>query len=385
MSRIRDEDGVPDVGPALDEPARAVLPANPDGLEALARERLPRMVYDYYAGGAEDEVTLRGNREAYRQLALRPRVLVDVRGVDPSLELLGHRLRHPVLLAPTAFQRLAHPEGELATARAAKRAGAILVASTLATHTIEEIAVEAQGSLWFQLYVFRDRALTRAIVERAEAAGATALALTVTVPVQGQRERDVANAFRLPAGLEMANFRGYAQARMPGPAEGSALFEYIGGNFDPSLTWSAVEWLRSITRLPILIKGVLTPEDTRVAIENGAAGIIVSNHGGRQLDGALPTAVALPAVAEAADGAVPVLVDGGIRRGVDAFKAIALGATAVLIGRPYLWGLAVAGEDGVVAVVEELEAGLRRAMALTGRVRLDDIDRTVLHSLPWLE
>ena len=360
------------------------VPLNPDALEGLARARLPHMVYDYYAGGAEDELTLRGNREAYRQLALRPRVLVDVRGVDPSLQLLGHRLRHPVLLAPTAFQRLAHPEGELATARAAKRAGAILVASTLSTHTIEEIAVAAQGSLWFQLYVFRDRELTRAIVERAEAAGATALALTVTVPVQGQRERDVANAFRLPAELEMANFRGFAQARMQGLAEGSALHEYIGGNFDPSLTWAAVEWLRSITRLPILIKGVLTPADTREAIASGAAGVIVSNHGGRQLDGALPTAVALPAVADAAGGAVPVLVDGGIRRGIDVFKAIALGATAVLIGRPYLWGLAVAGEDGVVAVVEQLEAGLRRAMALTGRVRLADIDGDVLQPIPWL-
>jgi 4-hydroxymandelate oxidase len=363
--------------------AGRTVPANPDALEAMARERLPRMVYDYYAGGAEDEVTLRGNREAFRRLALRPRVLVDVRGVDTSLELLGHRLRHPILLAPTAFQRLAHSDGELATARAARRAGAIFVASTLSTHTIEEIAVEAQGSLWFQLYVFRDRALTRDIVQRAEESGATALALTVTVPVQGQRERDAANAFRLPADLEMANFRGYEQARMDAGGE-SALQAYIGGNFDPSLTWDAVAWLRSITRLPVLLKGVLTAEDTRAAVAAGVDGIIVSNHGGRQLDGALPTAVALPAVVEAADGGAPVLIDGGIRRGVDVLKALALGASAVLIGRPYLWGLALAGEAGVVAVVADLEDGLRRAMALTGRVRLSDLDATVLQPLSWL-
>jgi isopentenyl diphosphate isomerase/L-lactate dehydrogenase-like FMN-dependent dehydrogenase len=350
----------------------------------MARERLPRTVYDYYAGGAEDEVTLAGNREAYRRLALRPRVLVDVSGIDTSLQLLGHDLRHPILLAPTAFQRLAHPDGELATARGAKRAGAILVASSLSTCSVEEIALEAMGSLWFQLYVFRDRDLTRDLVHRAEESGATALALTVTVPVQGLRERDRANAFRLPVELGVPNFRGYSQERLPAAADGSALEAFIGGNFDSSLSWNVLAWLRSITRLPVLVKGILTQEDASLALEHGAAGIIVSNHGGRQLDGALPTAIALPSVADAVGGAVPVLVDGGIRRGGDVLKALALGARAVLIGRPYLWGLAVAGDDGVATVVEDLEAGLRRAMALTGRVRLADIDRTVLQSMPWL-
>jgi 4-hydroxymandelate oxidase len=360
------------------------LPVNPDALEAMARERLPRTVYDYYAGGAEDEVTLAGNREAYRRLALRPRVLVDVSGIDTSLQLLGHDLPHPILLAPTAFQRLAHPDGELATARGAKRAGAILVASSLSTCSVEEIALEAMGSLWFQLYVFRDRDLTRDLVHRAEESGATALALTVTVPVQGLRERDRANAFRLPVELGVPNFRGYSQERLPAAADGSALEAFIGGNFDSSLSWNVLAWLRSITRLPVLVKGILTQEDASLALEHGAAGIIVSNHGGRQLDGALPTAIALPSVADAVGGAVPVLVDGGIRRGGDVLKALALGARAVLIGRPYLWGLAVAGDDGVATVVEDLEAGLRRAMALTGRVRLADIDRTVLQSMPWL-
>lgn len=359
------------------------LPSNPDALEAAARERLAPAVYDYYAGGAEDEVTLRANRAAYRRYALRPRVLVDVRGVDTSVELLGRRLRHPVLLAPTAFQRLAHPDGELATARAARREGSILVASTLSTCTIEEIAAEAVGALWFQLYVFQDRALTRDIVQRAEAAGATALALTVTVPVQGRRERDAANAFRLPPELEMANFRGYAQAHFP-DAPGSALEAFIGGNFDPSLTWDIVGWLRSITRLPVLLKGILTAEDARTALDCGADGLIVSNHGGRQLDGALPTAVALPEVAHAVDGRVPVLIDGGIRRGSDVLKAIALGADAVLIGRPYLWALALGGEEGVATLIQDVVAGLRRAMSLTGRVTLADVAADVLQEIPWM-
>ncbi|MGH7507017.1 MAG: alpha-hydroxy acid oxidase [Longimicrobiales bacterium] len=359
------------------------VPRNPDELEAQARERLPAMVYDYFAGGAEDEVTLRANRTTFRRLALRPRVLVDVSAVDTSLELIGHRLGHPILLAPTAFQRLAHPDGELATARAARRAGAVLVASTLSSCTIEEIAAEAAGLLWFQLYTFRDRELTRDIVQRAEAAGATAFCLTVTVPVQGQRERDAHNAFRLPPELDMANFRGYAQASLPG-ASGSGLEAYIASNFDPSLTWDIVAWLRSITSLPVLIKGVLDPLDARLAVEHGAGGVIVSNHGGRQLDGALPTMEALPAIVEAADDQIVVLVDGGIRRGADVLKALARGAKAVLIGRAYLWGLALAGEHGVFDVVEELRAGLVRAMALTGRPRLDRLDPSMLVEMPWL-
>jgi isopentenyl diphosphate isomerase/L-lactate dehydrogenase-like FMN-dependent dehydrogenase len=341
------------------------------------------MVYDYFAGGAEDELTLRANRVAYRRYALRPRVLVDVREVDTSLDLFGQRLAHPVLLAPTAFQRLAHPDGELATARAARSAGSILVASTLSTCTIEEIAAEAAGALWFQLYVFRDRELTRDIVQRAEAAGARALALTVTVPVQGRRERDAANAFRLPPEMDMANFRGCAQERFP-DAPGSALDAFIGGNFDPSLSWDAIAWLRSVTKLPVLIKGILTAEDAGLAVENGANGIIVSNHGGRQLDGALPTAVALPEVVEAVDARMPVLVDGGVRRATDVLKALALGADAVLIGRPYLWALAVGGEEGVRGLIDDLAAGLRRAMCLTGCVTLDGISRDLLAEIPWM-
>jgi 4-hydroxymandelate oxidase len=339
-------------------------PANATEYEAAARAVLPRDIYDYYAGGAEDEVTLAANRAAFGRYAFRPRVLVDVSGVDPSVELLGARLPFPLLLAPTAFQRLAHPQGELATAAAASATGVPLVASTLATISIEEIGAACRAPLWFQLYVYRDRGLTRALVERAEAAGCSALCLTVTVPVQGSRERDTRNAFRLPAGIEMANFAGLPQARMPAEP-GSGLAALIAREFDPSLDWSALEWLRSVTRLPIVVKGVMRGDDAARAAAHGAAAVIVSNHGGRQLDGAQATLDALPDVVAGA-GSLPVLVDGGVRRGADAVRALCLGARAVLIGRPYLWALAVGGAAGVEALIRALEADVRRTMMLLG-------------------
>jgi isopentenyl diphosphate isomerase/L-lactate dehydrogenase-like FMN-dependent dehydrogenase len=353
-----------------------VRPLNVDEWEVTAKGLLPPMVYDYYAGGAEDEVTLRENRAAYARYAFRPRVLVDVSRIDTSVELLGETLPHPILLAPAAFQRLAHEEGECATARAARATDTVLVASTLSTRTIEEIA-DAGGRVWFQLYVFRDRELSREIVARAEAAGARALCLTVTVPVQGRRERDARNRFALPPGLEMANFRGATQSRFP-VAPASRLEAFIHGEFDPALDWKAVEWLRSVTRLPVLLKGVTSPGDARLAVAHGASGIIVSNHGGRQLDGAEATLACLPRVVRAVRGRIPVLVDGGIRRGSDAVKAMALGAAAVLIGRPYLWGLAVEGEAGVAAVVTQLRTELERTLALLGRPVLREVRRDVL-------
>jgi 4-hydroxymandelate oxidase len=355
----------------------AARPLNLDDYEAAARARLPQMVYDYYAGAADDEVTLRANRDAYRSLFLRPRVLVDVGHVDTTLELLGQRLGTPVLLAPTAFQKLADPEGELASARAAKNAGSLLVASTLATTPIEEVGRAADAPFWFQLYVYRNRELSLSLVERAKAAGCTALCLTVTFPVAGNRERDVRNRFMLPDGLQMANFTGLLQAGFP-DTQGSGLAAFVAEQFDPTLTWDAVTWLRQVSGLPVLVKGVVTAEDARLAVEHGAAGVIVSNHGGRQLDGAEPTLRALPHVVSAVDGGVPVLVDGGIRRGTDVMKALALGARAVLIGRPALWGLAAAGQAGVENVLALLTSELRRAMALTGRPSLESIDASVL-------
>jgi 4-hydroxymandelate oxidase len=353
------------------------LPLNLREYEDVARARLPEMVYGYYAGGADDEITLAANRSAYGGIFLRPRVLVDVSAIDTSAELLGERLALPVLLAPTAFQRLAHPEGERATARAARAAGTLLVASTLSTTTVEDTARAAPGPLWFQLYVYRDRGLSRELVERAQAAGCRALCLTVTLPVAGNRERDARSGFALPPRLEMANFTGLDQADFPGTA-GSGLAAFVAQQFDPSLTWEAVEWLRTVSDLPVLVKGVVTPEDASLAVERGAAGIIVSNHGGRQLDTAEPTVLALPRVVEAVADRAPVLVDGGIRRGTDVLKALALGARAVLIGRPYLWGLAADGQAGVERVLALLRAELERAMALTGKPTLRDIDRSVL-------
>lgn len=352
-------------------------PQNLSDLEALAKVRLPRAVYDYYAGGAEDEQTLLANRRAFERFSLRRRVLVDVGAVDTSVELLGQRLPHPILLAPTAFQRLAHPDGEVATVRAAAATESVYVASTLATTSLEEIAAAAAGPLWFQLYVYRDREITRELVQRAEAAGYGAICLTVTVPVQGKRERDSRNQFSLGQGIEMANFRGRRQAGMP-ESRGSGLESLIAREFDPSLSWEAVDWLRSLTRLPVVLKGVADPEDASRAVEEGASAIVVSNHGGRQLDCEEPTLLALPRVAEAVAGRAPVLVDGGVRRGTDVVKALALGARAVLVGRPYLWGLAVEGQAGVESVVKMLRAELERSLMLLGRARLDAIDRSVL-------
>ncbi|HSL69914.1 MAG TPA: alpha-hydroxy acid oxidase [Longimicrobiales bacterium] len=340
-------------------------PLNLEEYEAAARTVLPAAVYDYYAGGAEDEETLRANRRAYSKYVLRPRVLVDVSRVDPAIEVLGTRLAAPVLIAPTAFQRLAHGDGELATVRAAAARNTIYIASTVSTTPIEQITAAAPATVWFQLYVFRDREITRELVARAEAAGCRALCLTVTVPVQGKRERDVRNRFALPDGIELANFVGLRQARLPG-GSGSGLEAFIAREFDPALTWEAVDWLAANSRLPLILKGITHPADARRAAESGAAGVIVSNHGGRQLDGAIATLDALPEVVDAIGGRVPVLLDGGIRRGTDVLKALALGAAATLIGRPVLWGLALAGQAGVEAALSILYDELSRALALSG-------------------
>lgn len=349
-------------------------PINLAQVEALAREALPPDVWDYYRGGAEDEVTLRSNRAAYARWLLRPRRLVDVSRPDLSVEILGDRLESPVGLAPTAFQKLAHPDGELAVARAARSHGALMVASTLSTTRLEAIAEARDGPLWLQLYVFRNRELSLDLVRRAESCGCTAVCVTVDVPVQGKRERDDRNRFRLPDDLEMANFRGLSQAAMPEKHEGSGLAAFIHREIDPSLTWEAVEWLVEETRLPVVVKGVLTGEDAERALESGARGIVVSNHGGRQLDGAVPTLLALPEVVGAVRGRAPVLVDGGIRRGSDVVKALALGARAVLVGRPYLWGLAWKGAEGVETVLSILRDEVERTLCLVGRPRAGDVD-----------
>lgn len=371
------------MSPDIEAGRSAAAPGQPRNLleyEAAARAMLSPSVYDYYAGGAEDEVTLRWNRAAYARYMFRPRVLVDASRVDASVDLLGTRLPFPVALAPTAFQRLAHADGELATARAARSAGTIFIASTLSTYPIEQITAAA-GTVWLQLYVFRDRELTRALIERAEAAGCSGICLTLTVPVQGNRERDARNGFALPVDVEMANFTGLPQARFP-DAAGSRLNAFIGREFDSSQSWETVAWLRSITKLPIVLKGIMTPEDAMLAVEHGAAAVLVSNHGGRQLDCCEPTLLALPRVAGAVAGRAPVLLDGGIRRGSDVIKAVCLGATAVLIARPYLWGLAVAGQRGVEDVLSLLRVEIERTLALLGCPTLRTLDDSALALTP---
>ncbi len=335
-------------------------------LEAAAAERLSAMARGYYAGAARDGITLRENRAAWDRLRLYYRVLVDVAGRDLSTTVLGQRLALPILAAPTAFHRLAHPDGERATARGCGAMGAGMVLSTLSTVALEEVAAAASGPLWFQLYVYRDRGVTRSLVQRAEAAGFSDLVLTVDAAIIGAREDDARSRFHLPDGMTAANLVDAGMGGIPAGESGSGLERYVRELLTPRLTWADLDWLVGQTRLPVLVKGIVRADDAALAVAHGAAGIIVSNHGGRQLDGAPPTAEALPEVIEEVGGRVEVLVDGGIRRGSHVLRALSMGASAVLVGRPVLWGLAVGGEVGVSGMLGMLAAELDEAMALCG-------------------
>lgn len=340
---------------------------NLNDFESLAQQRISRMAYEFVASGAGDEITLRWNREALEKIALWPRVLNDVSKLDTHVTLFGNELAFPILLAPTAFHRAVHPEGEAATARGAGAAGAAFVVSTATNTRIEEIARAATQPLWFQMYVQRDREFTKALVQQVEAAGVRALCVTVDQPVSGPRNRQQRVNFKLPPGVETPylNDINTGQRRL------------LSGNHD-NVTWKDIEWLRSIARVPGLLKGILHPDDAETAIRAGVAGIMVSNHGARNLDTGVATIDALPLVADKVAGRVPVLMDGGIRRGTDVLKALARGANAVLIGRSYLFGLGVAGSEGVTRVVNILRREFEMAMALTGRPTLKSIDRSVI-------
>ena len=342
---------------------------NLEEFEPAAAARLPQMVFDYFAGGAGDEGTLRASRSAWNDVALRYRVLRNVSQRSLATTVLGEALAFPLLVAPMAFQRMAHPDGELATVRAAHDVGAGMILSTFATASIEEVRSASSGPLWFQLYIFRDRDLSRALVERAARAGCSALVLTVDSPLLGRRERDLRNGFHVPENMPVPNLSGDPRLTLAGGggiAGASALARFVDEFEDASISWQDLAWLRSITDLPILVKGIVRGDDARLALEHGAAGVIVSNHGGRQLDGAIPTARALPEVADAMAGAGTLLVDGGIRRGTDVIKALALGAQAVLVGRPVLWGLALGGVAGARRVLELLRDECSLALALAG-------------------
>jgi 4-hydroxymandelate oxidase len=325
-----------------------------EDFEPIARARLPKEVYDFVAGGAGDEWTLRENTRAFERWILRPRVLRGVAEPDTRTEVLGLPLSMPVMVAPWAYQRLVHPDGELATARAAARAGTLMVVSTPAERHLETIAA-SNVPRWFQLYVLRDRAASERMLDRAVEAGYGAVVFTVDLPVGGLRYRDARNGFEIPEDM---------RAR--------------GGDYDPVLTWDDIAWIKDRTGLPVLVKGILAAEDAPVAIEAGADGIVVSNHGGRQLDATAAGVDALPEVVEAVAGRIPVLMDGGVRRGTDIFTALALGAAAVLVGRPIAWGLAADGEDGVARVLEILRAGLENAMILTGCHTVADVTRELV-------
>src|SRR5258707_6487358 len=311
--------------PSRKEPA--MLPLNVSEYEGLAEGRLNHKAWDYMRGGSDDEVTLRANREAFAHIRLRPRVLVDVSHCDLSTTVLGTPVSIPILVAPMGYQCLATPEGECATARAAGTAEALMVVSTMATRTLEETAAVATGPLWFQLYVYKDRSMSEQLVRRAEAAGYRALVLTVDLPRIGRRERDIRNGFGLPPHLHAANFVTHGSHEMPETEPGtSGLAAHTAAHFDESLTWEAVAWLKSITRLPVLLKGILTAEDAALAVQHGADGLIVSNHGGRQLDTVPASIEALPAVAEAVGGRVGGVVGGGGPRGAGGVQKAPAGA-----------------------------------------------------------
>jgi 4-hydroxymandelate oxidase len=315
-----------------------------DDYEPVARELLPPDVYGYFAGGAGDEWTLAENRRAFDRWVIRPRMLTGAFPPDSSTEILGTRVAFPLLVAPWAYQRKAHPDGEPATARAAARAGTIMAVSTTAMDLLEEIAAASEFTKWWQLYVFTDRGLTEELLHRVHAARYGALCFTVDFPVGGLRHRDTRSGFDMPQGL-------------------------------PAITWDDLAWIRERAPLPLLVKGIMTAEDAVLAMKHGADGIVVSNHGGRQLDGVAAGITVLPEVVQAVGGRIPVIVDGGVRRGTDIFKALALGAAAVMTARPVCWGLAVDGEEGVVQVLGILRAEFENAMALAGVKTVGEITR----------
>lgn len=363
-------------------------------LRLIARKRLPRGVFDYIDGGAEDELTLRRNAEAFRRLEFRPRVLRDVGAVDISTTLLGRPLPVPLVLAPTGFTRIASPGGELDVARAAARAELPYTLSTMGTRSIEEVAAVSSGRKWFQVYVWRDRGMMKEMLARAAAAGYEAIVITVDTAVLGRRERDVRHGFTLPPRLgpgtlldgalhpgwtwdfvraEPITFANITGTGVPDGAEAVNLAEYINGQFDPALSWRDLDWFRAAWDGPIVLKGIQSVDDARLAADAGVEAIALSNHGGRQLDGSPPPAELIAPVADAIGDRAEIICDGGIRRGSDIVKAVALGARACMIGRAYLYGLGAAGERGVDHVLALLESDIRRTMALTGRRMMSEL------------
>jgi L-lactate dehydrogenase (cytochrome) len=385
----------------LDPVARRLArAADVSDLRRIARQRLPRGVFDYVDGGAEDEVTLAANTDAFRRIEFRPRVLRDVGNVDPSTTLLGRPLPMPLVLAPTGFPRSVHPEGDVATARAAARAGIPYTLSTLGTYSIEEIADAAPtGSNWFQVYVWRDRGLLKEMISRAGAAGFEALVLTVDTARLGRRERDVRRGFTMPPKLgigtlvdgalhpawtwqflraEPIRFANVVGRDVGDGTDAVSVADYINHQFDPALSWRDVEWLRGVWDGPIVIKGIQTVDDARIAADSGVDAIALSNHGGRQLDSAPVPIELVEPVAQAVGDRIEIICDGGVRRGGDILKAVARGARACMAGRVHLYALAAGGERGVDHVLHMLDRDVRRTMALIGAATMEDVTRDLV-------
>lgn len=358
------------------------LPVSIEDWEQKAREILPDGPFDYIAGGSGAEETLASNRTAFSKWAIVPRMMRDVTNRTMGISLYNQALRTPIMLAPVGMQAIAHPEGELATARAAKEAGVPLVVSTVSAHSMEQIAeVMGDAPRWFQLYWSNDREVSASMVKRAEAAGYSAIVLTVDTIMLGWKRRDFRNGYSpLREGKGVANYitDPVLCSRLTEVTPENVVEEILKNIYHPALNWNDIAFLREQTSLPILVKGILHPDDARLAVEHGVDGIIVSNHGGRQMDGAISTLEALPAIAKVVAGKIPVLLDSGVRTGADVVKAIALGANAVLIGRPFLFGLAVAGEKGVASVLDTLINELDVAMALSGSNSVADLNESIL-------
>jgi len=343
-----------------------------------AQKRLPKMAYDYYASGANDQLTLADNENSYKRIKLIPRCLVDVSNVSIKTSLFGINLKTPIMIAPAAMQKLASFKGELDTLAAAQEMGTIMTLSSLSTSSVEELSEQSNGNPgWFQLYVFKDRAVSEGLVKTVEKLGYSALVITVDTPYLGKRDADYKNKFHLPLNLQLKIFSHLPLSKLDG-----GLNNYMATMIDPALSWKDIQWLKSITKLPIIVKGIMCPEDAELAVKHGADGIIVSNHGARQLDTCPSTIDVLYPISKAVRGRVPLIIDGGVRRGTDVLKALALGANAVMIGRPVLWGLAVGGQQGVSRVIKLLNDELLLSMAFTGVSSVKDISPSIIYKHP---
>ncbi|XP_034939778.1 hydroxyacid oxidase 1 [Chelonus insularis] len=350
-----------------------------DDYEKLAVKTLPPIAKDYYQSGAGDQNTLKWNREAFARYRIRPRVLRNVSMRDITTKVLGHQVSMPLGISPTAMQRMAHPDGECASARAAEEIGTIFILSTISTSSIEEIAQAAPKAIkWFQLYIYCDRDITLNLIKRAEKAGFSAIVLTVDTPYFGIRRADVRNKFVLPEHLKLANFQGFLSDKINRTNEGSGLNEYVKELFDDTITWDDVKWLKGVTQLPIILKGILTVEDAKLAVDNGIKAIIVSNHGARQIDGTPATIEVLPEIVNAVGDQIEIYLDGGVRQGTDVLKALALGAKMVFFGRPVLWGLANGGFEGVKSVLNLMKSDISAVLGLAGCRSVAEITRDMV-------